>query len=240
MPSGLRVHALLHVPFEGLGRIRPWLEKQGCALTETHLYRHEPLPAVTDFDWLVVMGGPMSVHDGHDYPWLNPEKSLIKAAIAADKILLGICLGAQLIAEAAGGEVVAGEPEIGWWPLSVGPDSEDDRFGLAQLTAFHWHGEQIRLPPAAVRLASSAGCRNQAFQLGERIIGLQFHLETTPESARLLVEHAGGDLQPSRFVQDAASLMQADSDHYQALAPPLAKLLGYLARCPEPDQPAIP
>lgn len=239
MPSNLRVHALMHVPFEGLGRIKPWLEKQGCSLSETHLYRDDPIPAVADFDWLIVMGGPMSVHDGHDYPWLNPEKSLIRAAIAADKALLGICLGAQLIVEAAGGEVVAGEPEIGWWPLFVSPDSEDDRFGFAQLTAFHWHGEQIQLPPAAVRLASSAGCLNQAFQLGERIIGLQFHLETTPESARLLVEHAAEDLQSARFVQNADRLLQAEHNDYQALAAPLEKLLSYLARCPDPTQPAI-
>lgn len=223
-----RVCALLHVPFEGLGQIRPWLEAGDYSLTEIHLYRDESLPQLEDFDWLIVMGGPMSVHDENMHAWLSAEKALIKQAIAADKTLLGICLGAQLIAEVAGGRVVAGEPEIGWWPLEAS-NGEDDRFGFHRLSAFHWHGEQIQLPPEARLLASSQVCKAQAFQMGRRILGLQFHLETNPASARLLVENAADELVASPYVQDAATIQSATLPDYQQLEIALERVLDYLA-----------
>lgn len=238
MQTDKRVHALLHVPFEGLGAIRPWLETHGYSLSETHLYRDESLPAISDFDWLIVMGGPMSVHDEKAYPWLVNEKALLKEAIAMDKTMLGICLGAQLIAEAAGGSVVAGEPEIGWWPLYINPTTDIDRFGFNQLKAFHWHGEQIQLPPRAQRLASSQCCETQAFQIGERIIGLQFHLETTPASARLLVENAAEDLIESPYVQNAQLIIADENDDYQALDRALQKVLNHLAEMVDPARTA--
>lgn len=238
MKTPPRVHALLHVPFEGLGAIRPWLEARGYSLSETHLYLGEPPPALTDFDWLIVMGGPMSVHDEQEHPWLVNEKTLLKEAIAMDKTLLGICLGAQLIAEASGGSVVAGEPEIGWWPLYINPTAENDRFAFDQLKAFHWHGEQIQLPPRAQRLASSQCCETQAFQIGERIIGLQFHLETTPRSARLLVENAAEDLTELPYVQNAQLILAAENDDYQALDRALQKVLNHLAKTIDPARTA--
>ena len=221
-PSGtgtgnrLRVHSLLHVPFEGLGSIQAWLERRRAEPSATRLFdAGARLPRPDEFDWLVVMGGPMSVNDERAHPWLVPEKRLVAEAIAASKTVLGICLGAQLVASALGAKVGRNpEREIGWFPVE--PTPEASRSALAPVFAspaevFHWHGETFELPPDATLLARSAACAHQAFCLGERVLGLQFHLETTAESARALVAHCPEDLAPGRWVQSAREIVGGEA-----------------------------
>lgn len=207
----MRIHYLQHVPFEGLGQIEPLLLAQGHTLTGCHLYRGDALPTLDDFDGLVVMGGPMGVADTDRYPWLQPELELIGQAVQAGKRLLGICLGAQLIAAALGAQVTKNRwREIGWFPLARDPQAAGSVFGALfpeTVEVFHWHGDTFALPDGAVRLASSAACIEQGFVLNEQVVGLQFHLEMTAESAAALCVHGKEDFDGSRYVQSAETIL---------------------------------
>lgn len=235
-----RAHFLQHVPFEGLGSIGPWLEAGGWSVSGTRLYENttpsEPaLPDPAELDMLVVLGGPMSVNDEAELPWLAAEKRFLRAAMEAGVPVLGICLGAQLIASAMGARVYpARQKEIGWFPVrraAHGRAAAAVAFSFPDsVEAFHWHGETFDLPPGAVRLASSEACANQAFQLGACTIGLQFHLETTPDSAREIVENCRGELQPGPTVQDEATILSAGPDHYRRINELMTRVLDFLTR----------
>ena len=210
-----------------------WFRGRGATVTATHLYRGESLPAPGAFDWLVVMGGGMSVNDERELPWLVPEKSLVRDAIAADKRVLGICLGAQMIASALGARVYKNTTkEIGWWPLTREPGAAAHALGAALpdgAEVFHWHGETFDLPPGGVRLARSAACLNQAIAVGPRVLGLQFHLETTEASARELIAGSASDLAtPGSFVQTPEAML-ARPERFAALNAQMARVLETLA-----------
>ena len=170
----MRIHYLQHEPFEGLGGIEAWFRERGDAIASTHPYRGDVLPTLDDFDWLVVMGGGMSVNDEAELPWLVPEKALVRRAIAANKRVLGVCLGAQLIASALGARVYKNAvKEIGWWKLTREPEAAGHPLGAALpdgSEVFQWHGETFDLPPGAVRLARSEACLNQAIAVGARVL----------------------------------------------------------------------
>jgi len=201
----LRIHYLQHVPFEGLSSIEPVLKEKGHHLAATHLYNGQPLPSVSDMDWLIVMGGPMGIDDEEIYPWLGAEKRLIKKAIDSGKIVLGICLGAQLIADALGAKIYKNEHrEIGWFNINCSLEAEGTILSTAmpdQIDVFHWHGDTFDIPTGAKALASSEACKNQGFILHDRVVGFQFHLETTLRSASALIENCGDELDGSRYVQ---------------------------------------
>lgn len=209
----MRIQALQHVPFEDIGSMAQDFQQAGYPVNTTHWYRGDQAPAVDSFDVLIVMGGPMGVYDEELYPWLRNEKILIKAAITAGKIVIGICLGAQLIACVCGASVTANPcREIGWFPLvSQAPDEPIARL-LDGQDVFHWHGDTFALPEGAVWLARSEACRHQAFRLGDTVFGFQFHLETTPASAAALIEHCGADLDGSPFVQSAKQMTRSPAD----------------------------
>lgn len=214
----MRIHWLQHADFEDLGCIGPWLAARGHEIKSTRLYRGETPPDVDAFDALIVMGGPMNIYEFDAHPWLHTEQALIRTALAQGRRVLGVCLGAQLIADALGGAVTRNaETEIGWFPVTrtaVGrfhplfadlPDS---------FIAFHWHGDTYALPPGAVRLAESAACPQQAFAWDNgRVLGLQFHLEVTREQMREWFHHETP--QPARYVQSAAEILSAE-DAFEA------------------------
>jgi GMP synthase-like glutamine amidotransferase len=179
----MRIHFLQHHPLVLPGCISEWALSSYCTMAVTRMYQSEPLPRVSEFDWLVVMGGLMGAYEDAKYPWLVKEKQLIKRAIEKGKTVIGICLGAQLIANVLGAHVYPNkEKEIGWFPIELtdeGRSSPVTWFLPKRLTVLHWHGDAFDLPQGAVHLAWSEACRNQAFVYGERVIGLQFHMEIT-------------------------------------------------------------
>lgn len=213
----MRAHYLQHVPFEGLGSIESWLITAGYDVTRTALFETVAFPAVEDVDLLIVMGGPMSVNDEEIYPWLVAEKAFIRCAIELGRPVLGICLGAQLIASAFGARVYPNsEKEIGWFPVQGISHDVPELFRFpSSVDVFHWHGETFDLPSGATLLARSEACNNQAFQIGDSVIGLQFHLETIPKSARDIVENCRNELISSQYVQTAEEILSVDSERYR-------------------------
>jgi len=210
MAPPLNINCLQHVPFEGPAGIGDWIAARGHRPTVTHLYRGEALPRLESVDWIVILGGPMNVYHYRFHPWLREEKRFLVAALEAGKTMLGVCLGAQLLADALGAKVYQNpEKEIGWLPVSLRTEAETERFfsGVPrELTVFHWHGDTFDLPSGAKCLASSSGCEQQAFAFGGRVVGLQFHLESTSSSVAALIEHCGDELIKGRFIQSAAEI----------------------------------
>ncbi len=228
----MRAHYLQHVPFEGLGSIEAWLKSSGYSITRSKLYESVSFPDLAQIDLVIIMGGPMSINDEDEYPWLVSEKEFIRNAINLGKPMLGICLGAQLIACAMGARVFKNaDTEIGWFPVQGVSHDKDTLFSFPPSTqVFHWHGETFDLPPDATLLASSDGCENQAFQLGTSVIGLQFHLETTPESARELVNNCRDELMPDRYVQSEQEILSVDTNRYGLINQLMNSILEFITR----------
>ncbi len=229
----MRIASIEHVPFEGPAGIAAWAARRGFGLDRCRLYAGDPLPQPGDYDLLVVMGGPMSVHDQLEFPWLGPELEAIRLGVARGKSVLGVCLGAQLLSVALGGQVSRNpQREIGWHPVRLTPwASASPLFaGLPrQFTAFHWHGETFSVPRGASLLAESDACANQAFGVGGKLLGLQFHFETTAQSMAELIENGADDLEDGPYVQ-SPERMRADGGCLAALEPLLNKVLDNMAR----------
>lgn len=227
----MKIHYLQHVAFEGPAAIIDWARVNNHGISGTFLHAKQSLPNENDFDWLIVMGGPMSVNDTDQHPWLQPEIALIADAIAANKPVLGVCLGAQLIARALGASVgPSPQKEIGWFPVTGEALAADNLFaGLpAQFTPLHWHGEAVELPAGAWRLARTPGCPVQAFQYGAKVIGLQFHLEATPKSVADLVAYAGHEIGAGEFQQTPKQILDC-ARHCGAIRLILNDVLAFLA-----------
>jgi GMP synthase (glutamine-hydrolysing) len=197
----MKIHWLQHVAFEELGCIGPWMEKAGHELSCTRFWAGDELPEPGSIDGLIVMGGPMGIYETDAFPWLSKEKTFIQQVIAQNKPVLGICLGAQLIADVFGAEVRPGaHKEIGFFPI-IGNDDQNFSKHWKTQVVFHWHGDTFGIPAGAVRLASSEATENQAFLYKEKVVGLQFHLETTEESLLALYENARGEIVDAPFIQ---------------------------------------
>lgn len=216
----MRIHSLQHVPFEDIGSLMQDITAKGHSLTTTHWYKGDRAPALDSVDVLIVMGGPMGIYDHDIYPWLAEEKALIAAAISAGKKIMGICLGAQLIACVLGANVTRNaHREIGWFPLQIA--AEASNHPIAKLLAechqvFHWHGDTFEIPAQAQLLAASEACAHQAYVIDNQVYGFQFHLETTEKSATALIENCSEDLDNSTYVQTADEILQ-DKTKFEAI-----------------------
>lgn len=226
----MNVQVLQHASFEGIGNMAEWLVAQGANVQHSYLFSDPRLPRPSGVDLVIAMGGPMSVNDEDRHPWLGAEKRFLREAIDAGVPMLGVCLGAQLIACVLGARVYHNAiKEIGWFTVdAVGSTQELFRFP-EKFTAFHWHGETFDLPSGAVRLAHTRTCENQAFQVGRRIIGLQFHLEVTCDGVQEMVNHGERELaRGGAFVQTREAICEAAPDSYVAVKRLMHEVLDYL------------
>lgn len=208
----MKIHYIQHVPFEGLGTIEKWTEENNFPVTGTKLYESHQFPSMDSFDTLIIMGGPMGVYDEDKHPWLIEEKNFIKKAIEAEKKVIGICLGAQLIADVMGAKVYKNpHREIGWFPLNLTREVLSSKafegFPVSPVV-FHWHGDTFDLPDGSVLIGSTPACRNQGFILGDKIIGMQFHMDTTNKGAEDLIEHCRDEIITGDYIQDAGFMLE--------------------------------
>jgi GMP synthase-like glutamine amidotransferase len=225
----MRVHVLQHVPFEDIGSIAPWLAARKAEISYTRFFESPQLPALDSLDMVIVMGGPMSANDEDTLPWLVSEKQFIHDTVVRGIPILGICLGAQLIAAAMGAQVYKNQvKEIGWFPVRRVPSPPETFQFPEECLAFHWHGETFDLPEDAVQLAESAGCRNQAFQINYNAIGLQFHLETTVENVSALLENCREDIDAGPYIQSEKELRAVPLVTYQKINKVMNDVLSYL------------
>lgn len=197
-----------HVPHEGPGYCADFLDRKGIAHRLVRVDRDDPVPQSLDgISGLVFMGGPMSVND--PLPWIPKLIALIQRAVAADVPVLGHCLGGQLLAKALGAPVTRNPAkEIGWFPVRAVGGSLADAWldGLPrEFMAYHWHGESFAIPDGATNILASDLCPNQAFVRGKHL-GLQFHVEMTPEMIADWTEETEDRLKPSATVQSAAEM----------------------------------
>ncbi len=200
MSAGRRWIAIEHVPYEGPAAIATVAAARGLELEVCRPYLGEALPAPNELAGLVVMGGPMGVSDVDEHPHLTQELALIETAVRADLPLLGVCLGAQLLAAALGARVYRGEhEEIGPGSVTLAEEGRNDPVlgasGLTELPVVHWHSETFELPRGAALLAGSAAYPHQAFRMGSRAYGLQFHVEVDRALTAGWREHLPDDVE---------------------------------------------
>lgn len=221
------VLAVRHLLFEDLGILAPLLAERGWSASYLDAGVDPIAPdSLLEPELVVVLGGPIGVYETASYPFLVAEKEAIAARLEAGLPTLGICLGAQLIAEVLGAEVrPTGRKEIGYAPLTLTPEGDDSALApLDGVPVLHWHGDQFEIPDGAARLAETPGFPNQAFALGSHVLALQFHLEVDHlQLERWLIGHAHelavAGIDPRTIRADAAT-------HGAALAEIVADVLG--------------
>jgi len=201
----LNIHYLQHVHFEKLGVIEDWCYEYGHQLNATKFYENFVLPKLSEFDILIVLGGPMNIDNTNEFPWLKQEKEFISKAIVANKIVIGICLGAQLIAQILGSKIIKNpDTEIGFFNIELTAEGKNSNI-LSEFerrnTVFHWHGDTFDIPKDAINLASSHACKNQAFLYKNNVLGLQFHLEMMPGNIKEIIEYNRDELTDSEYIQ---------------------------------------
>lgn len=225
----MRIQVIKHELLEGPGAIAVWAAERGHAVAITELSKGEPLPEPRDFDALVLMGGSMSVNDEDRHAWLGPEKQLVRASQVEGKKILGICLGAQLIASALWAQVSQNpEKEIGWFPVEATEEGWKHPFwvGLPRaLPVFHWHGETFGLPAGAVHLLRSAACENQGYAVGTQVLALQCHPEVDAVSVAEMIENGRDELEAGRWFIQTEEVIKLQSEPLARLRPVLFRLL---------------
>jgi len=230
-----KIHILQHASFLGPGTIESWANLNKLSITRTKFFNKEwTLPEISDFDLLVIMGGPMSVNDEAQYPWLSKEKAFIRQAIEADKKVLGMCLGAQLIASVLGARVYPNKhKEIGWFNIEKTSDAKHVSLTNClpdSLCVFHWHELTFDLPDGAYQLFRSEACEQQIFAIGSNILGIQFHFEVSADDILGFIENNPPEL-PKPFVQ-TASQIKDNLSQATSVRPILFKLMDDFMQLP--------
>lgn len=261
MKDRLNVHFFQHINREGFGSCEGYLRRHQARISATEFFKipkgqdlaDDVLPAIESIDVLIIMGGPMSVNDEVDYPWLRQEKTWIKRFIDSGRPVVGLCLGGQLIANALGAQVKANPvKEIGWTTLhgielkasnpsaTLGQDDVDYFQFPPTFEAMQWHGETFDLPEHAVLLASNPTCHHQAYQLGKNVIGCQFHPEITPHAMQVFladdedVQAFTGDNTALRAELNS-SLLASEQSRYQEANDLLNQMIDYVVKHTDPQ-----
>jgi GMP synthase (glutamine-hydrolysing) len=227
----MNIQVFQHISFEGPAFIE---EIAGSNSYDLHICRFDegelPVPA-TDYDMLIIMGGPMNIHDESDFPWLTLEKKAIEQAIKSDKLIFGFCLGAQLIADVLGAKVYKNkEKEIGWYPVSriePGVGNPALQFLPDIATVFHWHGETFDIPKNATRLYRSDATENQAFLYESNVLALQFHIEMLRPSIEDLIYFSKSDLSEGQFIMTPQEMLSNYSKYEASNKKMLRNLFRY-------------
>ncbi len=203
-------HYLQHVPFEDPAALLPWLTQNGYSISSSKLWESTNLPDVHTIDLLIIMGGPMNIYEEKIHPWLSIEKKYIEEVINKNIPVIGICLGAQLIADVLGAKVYKNtHPEIGWFPVQR---IITEKFPIldnipSTFSAFHWHGDTFSIPHNAEHILQSEACTNQAFIYNNSVLALQFHIESSEESIKNLLIHCKDELIDDVYVQREAMIL---------------------------------
>jgi len=207
----MKIHVIQHSSINTLGTIEEYAITKNHSLESTRFYETKSLPAVDSFNLLIIMGGPIGVYDYKENPWLRDEKEFIKKAIEAGKPVLGLCLGAQLLADILGARVYDNKNmEMGWFPVRAATQESKPDFlkGLPEeITVFHWHSRTFDLPEGSVGLFESGGCKNQGFIYDGRLVALQFHPEVNEERIKSLIKRFGDGMADGPFVQKKKEML---------------------------------
>ena len=210
----MRIHFIQHANFEGLGVIRDWAEAQGFELVRTNPFLGEAILPASEYDMLLIMGGPQSVTEFEKYPYLKTEIQAIQSAVEKDKHVLGICLGAQIIGSAYGYEgSKSPHKEVGIHPIALTDQGKKDPLLKDKPQSFdvmHWHGDMAGVGGDAEILAASPGCPRQIIKYGKKTYGFQCHLEIKKEGMQRLIKHCPEDLLPGPYIQTAEDLLAQD------------------------------
>ena len=229
----MKIHCIRHEPFEGLAAIHEWVASNDAEVRYTYTYLNQHFPEETDFDLLIIMGGTASVCNAAEIPWVPEEMEFIKRAIDEGKKILGICLGAQLLAGVLGSRIYQGPAkEIGWYSVEFNrEESKDLNFLPAEMQVFHWHGDTFDLPQGSIRLASSELTPNQGFIYNQQIWGIQFHMEMTEKAINKIIKGASDDLEkPELYVQSAEQILKK-IDYLEENNHLMFKILDYISSC---------
>ena len=227
----MRIQYFQHVPYETPANIFRWAKDRDITqIKGTHLYKNEPFPDFSSFDALVIMGGPMGVYDEDRYPFLKKEKVFIENAIKLGKKVLGVCLGAQLIAEVMGSKIYKCEnKEIGWFPVFKTDEAEKSKYFYdfpQEVEVFHWHGDTFDIPSGTIHTFYSEGCPNQAFETEDgKVVALQFHFEVDLESVKNWIKEGENELKqegkyiqkPEEMTSDYKKFIQLENHLYRFL-----------------------
>ena len=219
----MRVHAVQHVSFEGPGWIADWAEARGHELSVINVADGELVPGPTESDFLIILGGPMSINDWKTIPWMREEVQQVADFLSANKPTLGICLGAQMLARVLGAKVRANvHPEIGWYDVHLKRES---------VKTFHWHSEVFTMPKDAVKIASSEITPLQGFRHGHRTMGIQFHPEMNMECIESMIENCGDKIEAGKPGQQSiAEILAQAPEACQGHRPLLYRILDTLTK----------
>lgn len=212
----MHIHYFQHDHFEDLGYIGDWASKNNFTTSLTRFDIKPEFPLHSSYDWLIVLGGKMGVNDSSEYPWINEELAFIKQAIQLGKIVFGICLGSQMVANALGAKVYKNtEPEMGFFPVIFNHDAHKDaifKHFPETLEVMHMHFDIFDLPHGATAMAESEVTPCQAFRYGNNVFALQFHFEITESNAATFITEVTPEIVPGRLVQSPSEMLKSTTN----------------------------